>query len=201
MARTFPGAARGTRPVRIGQTPVQLSRLIGALPLTCAIFAILLLRSVGVAQDVTEPALKAAFIYNFVQFTEWPAAPAAADPFVMCVLGDGAVGDALERTVKGREVKGHPILVLRATAPAAKHPCHVLYVSGNMANQRTPLIAAVRDTPVLTMSDIEGFGEVGGIVQFFFEHGQLRFRIQRDSAARAGLRISSRLLMLSQQYD
>jgi hypothetical protein len=179
---------------------VQLRRLTSARPFAWATLSILfLLRSVGFAQDVTEPALKAAFIYNFVRFTEWPAAPAAADPFVMCVLGDAAVGDALERTVRGRDMKGHPILVSRTAAPGAKPPCQVLYVSGNMANQRTQLIAAVRDTPVLTMSDIEGFGQVGGIVQFFFEHGRLRFAIERDSATRAGLRISSRLLMLSQQ--
>ena len=64
-----------------------------------AIAGLLLIRSPVSAQDVTEPALKAAFIYNFAKFTEWPAAP-AQEPFVLCVLGDAAVGDALVQAVK-----------------------------------------------------------------------------------------------------
>ena len=72
------------------------------------------------AQDVTEPALKAAFIYNFAKFTEWPAdAMAAGAPFVLCVLGDAAVGDALERAVKGRVLAGHSMGVSQV-APDAR---------------------------------------------------------------------------------
>jgi hypothetical protein len=177
---------------------VVFRRLIGARSVSCAALTVVLMSGcVGFAQDVTEPALKAAFIYNFVRFTEWPAAPAGADPFVMCVVGDAAVGDALELTVKGRAVEGHSIVVRKA-APESKQACHVLYLSGGMTQQKAELIAAVRDAPVLTISDIDGFGAIGGIVQFFFENGQLRFRITRESATRAGLRISARLLMLSQ---
>lgn len=155
----------------------------------------------GFAQDVTEPALKAAFIYNFVRFTEWPDALAAGDPFVMCVLGDAAVGDALEQTVRGREIAGHSIVVSRTATAGPKQPCHVLYVSGAMTRQRVELINGLRDAPVLTIGDMDGFNDLGGIVQFFFEHGKLRFSIKRESATRAGLQISARLLMLSQQYE
>jgi hypothetical protein len=70
--------------------------------LTAAVAVILLMPSVASSQDVTEPALKAAYIYNFMKFTEWPEPLPAADPFVICVLNDSAVGAALERTVKGR---------------------------------------------------------------------------------------------------
>ena len=89
------------------------------------------------------------------------------------------------------------MVVSRTASLASKQPCHVLYASGTMRDQGAQLVAAVRDAPVLTISDIEGFGKMGGIVQFFFEHGQLRFSIKRESATRAGLRISSRLLVLS----
>ena len=153
------------------------------------------------AQDVTEPALKAAFIYNFAKFTEWPAdvMPRAAEPFVMCVLGDAAVGDALERLVKGRSLAGHSMAVSHVAPAGPQSPCHVLYVSGVTANQAGQLVARHRDVPVLTISDVEGFTDVGGIAQFFFEQGQLRFTIQAGSAKRAHLQISSNLLALARR--
>ena len=77
--------------------------------------------------------------------------------------------------------------------------CHVLYVSGVTAGQAAQLVAGLRDVPVLTISDIEGFTELGGIAQFFFEHGQLRFSIHVVSAKRARLQISSKLLALAKR--
>jgi hypothetical protein len=162
---------------------------------------LLVMRCVGFAQDVTEPSLKAAFIYNFVRFTEWPDAFPAANPFVMCVLGDAAVSDALERTVRGRDVAGHPMVVSRVTSVGPKPPCHVLYLSGGTASQQAQVIAPLGDAPVLTISDVQGFTEIGGMVQFFFEHGQLRFSIRLEPAKRARLQISARLLQLSQRYE
>ena len=83
----------------------------------CGVLAVMLLMPLAaVAQDVTAPALKAAFIYNFAKFTEWPVALPASEPFVICVLGDAAVGDALERVVKGREFAGRR-MVGRSSPP------------------------------------------------------------------------------------
>jgi hypothetical protein len=159
---------------------------------------LLLMGSGASAQDVTEPALKAAFIYNFAKFTEWPTGVVpAVEPWALCVLGDAAVGEALERAVKGRMLDGHAMGVSRIADVRAGRLCHVLYVSGLTAAQSAQLLAGMRDQPVLTMSDLDGFTEVGGIAQCFFEHGQLRFNIHRESATRARLQISSRLLALA----
>jgi hypothetical protein len=155
------------------------------------------MRAVTVAQDVTEPTLKAAFLYNFAKFTEWPTGPSDAAPFLMCVFGDPAVGDALKRAVLGRALGDHPIVMSRVVADESKRACRVLYVSGVAANQAGLVVADLLDMPVLTISDIEGFTDVGGIAQFFFEHGQLRFRIDLESAKRARLQISSRLLIMA----
>ena len=158
---------------------------------------LLLMQALASAQDVTEPALKAAFIYNFVKFTEWPAGTmSAAEPLVMCVIGDEAIGEALERVVKARVVGGHGLTV-SSLVPAPRHLCHVLYVSGTNAGQAAKLAASLRDTPVLTISDVEGFTGMGGIAQFHFEHGRLRFTIHLESAKRVNLQISSRLLALA----
>lgn len=166
----------------------------------CAALALLLLMPLpAAAQDVTEPALKAAFIYNFAKFTEWPAdVMTTAAPLHLCVLGDPAIGDALERVVQGRTLAGHSIEVSRAeSAGPPRAGCHILYVSGVTAEQAAKVVVSLRDAPVLTISDVSGFTQLGGIAQFFFKHGQLRFSVQVEAARRARLQISSRLLALA----
>jgi YfiR/HmsC-like len=177
--------------------------LLGVASFTRAtIAALLLMPVVASAQDVTEPALKAAFIYNFAKFTEWPAdAVPAAKPFVMCVVGDTAVSDALERTVKGRTVAGHPMAVSDVAPAEPQRLCQILYVSQVTAGQAAQLVARLRDVPVLTISDVDGFTELGGIAQFFYERGRLRFSVHVGSATRAHLQISSRLLALAIRND
>jgi hypothetical protein len=156
---------------------------------------VLLGRTVGLAQDVTEPTLKAAFIYNFARFTTWPDAP--GDSFVICVLNDGAVADALRRAVSGKSLTDRPVSV-NVVAPAGpKRGCRVLYIAGMPVAEVATVVADLREAPVLTISSIDGFASAGGMTQFFFEHGQLRFRIHLESAKRAGLQISSRLLIMA----
>jgi len=175
--------------------------LLGVARGTRATIAVLLLTQVlASAQDVTAPALKASYIYNFAKFTEWPAGLVpATEPYVMCVLGDAAVGDALEDAVKGRELAGHRLTVARVTRAGPQRVCQVLYVSGVTAPEAAQLVAGLRDVPVLTISDVERFTELGGIAQLFFEYGRLRFTIHHEAAMRARLQISSRLLALAKR--
>jgi hypothetical protein len=164
------------------------------------ITAILLMPVLVSAQDVTSSALKAAFIYNIAKFTDWPAdVVPAAEPFVLCVLGDAAVLEALQRAVKDRVMAGHSIAVWLVVRTGPQPTCHVLYVSGIPAGEVTLFVAGLRNRPVLTISDIRGFAELGGIVQLFFQEGQLRFSIQQDSAARVNLQISSKVLVLAEK--
>jgi hypothetical protein len=166
-----------------------------------AVAALLLLRVLpSPAQEVTGPALKASYIHNFVTFTKWPtdAFPGTAVS-TFCVLGDAAVAEALERAVKGRLHAGHPITVSRVTPTASLRGCSVLYLSSIAAPQAVQILAAVRDLPVLTISDIEGFAELGGIVQLFYARGSLLFTVRVEPAKRARLELSSRLIILSKR--
>lgn len=165
----------------------------------CALLAVTLLGPVsGHAQDLTSSELKAAFIYNFIKFTKWPTALPASDPFAICVIGDAAVRDAVEALTKGSDVDGHRIVALaniRRPTPA----CRVLYVSGATLDDVTKVIAGLQDSPVLTISDVGGFTENGGMAQFLYERGRLRFTIQAASVQRSGLKMSSKLLILGQR--
>ena len=158
----------------------------------CGVLAVqLLMPFAATTQEVTAPALKALFIYNFVKFTEWPVALPASEPFVICVTGDAAVRDALERTVKGREFSGRPLVALTAAA-APKGACRVLYLSGASVGEAAQAIAGLQDSPVLTLSDIPGFCDTGGMAQFFLERGRLRFSIKAAAVKRSGLKMSSK---------
>ncbi len=162
-----------------------------------ALLTMLFLPPTAKAQDVTGPALKAAFIYNLAKFIEWPEDAPAARPFVMCVVGDAAVSEALERAVYQRRLGNSVISVVRMTSVAPQRGCHVLYLSGVSREQTSLHLGTLRNAPVLTISDLEGFTDSGGMVQFFFEHGQLRFRVGLESAKRAGLQISAKILSLA----
>lgn len=172
---------------------------------TFALITILLLPLLTRGQDVTEPALKAAFIYNLAKFTNWPpedgstpssvAAPPKA--FSMCVLGDSAVGEALERSVQDRLLAGNSISVTRLKRSESPRGCRLLYLSGVTKEQSAQILTDIKGTPVLTISDLGGFTELGGVVQFFFERGQLRFSVGMESVKKSGLQLSAKLLDLA----
>jgi hypothetical protein len=203
-------ARRGTAPVEGARPPVSVTwpgggarrkHLLRLGPITPAAIAVVLLVTGAAAQEVTAPALKAGYIYNFVRFTEWPDDEQAPQPLVMCVLGDPAVGDALERVVKGRTLAGRSMTVSLLARSGSTQACHVLYLSNVLPGRAAQVIAGLNDRPVLTISDLEGFTEAGGMAQFFFERGQLRFSIRNDAVKRARLQISSRLLALAKRYE
>jgi hypothetical protein len=152
----------------------------------------------AIGQDVTESSLKTAFIHNFVRFTEWPpnALPPAA-PLVACVLGDPALSDVLENYVKGHPVAGHTIVVSRIAADGILRSCHVLYVTGVTAKQAARLAAGLIGAPVLTLSDVNQFAQVGGMAQLYVEDGTIHFKINLANAKRSGLQLSSKLLSLA----
>jgi hypothetical protein len=164
--------------------------------------AVRLLVSAGtLAQGTAEPALKAAFLYNFVKFTDWPADAAPSDAAIrLCVLGDEAVGTALEQTVKNRQVDGHPLSMARVNVDGALS-CHLLYVTGLDRRRSMQLIERVQGAPVFTVSDLEAFAALGGVGQLFVENGKMRFALNPASAQRAGLRISSKLLALAKMVN
>jgi hypothetical protein len=148
------------------------------------------------AQSAPEPVLKAAFLYNFAKFAEWPADAAPADPLTICVFGDPAIADALDETVKGRTVDGRKTTVVRVK-PDGFRGCHVLYLAGLDAKHAQAIVDDLKNAPVLTVGDREQFAQGGGIAGLFVEQGRMRFAINLEASQRCRLRISSRLLSLA----
>ena len=146
----------------------------------------------------SEYRVKAAFLYNFVKFVEWPATPAAQEgPIEICVLGKDPFGGALERVVEGKTVNDRALVIRHFGDIAAARSCQVLFVSTSEAGRVSEIIKAVRGWSVLTVSEINRFSERGGIINFLMEGQRVRFRINTKMAASAGLTISSKLLELA----
>jgi len=168
--------------------------------LAVVLAALLLLWSAPVrAQRVTAPALKAAFLLNFANFVEWPAdALGSGQRLSLCVIGDTAVADAIQQTIKGRSVDDHALtLSVIKTADGPTGSCHLLYVSGFDAKRSDELLFALTGAPIFTISDEVRFAEKGGVAQLIVENGRVRFAINMDAARRARLKISSKLLSLA----
>jgi hypothetical protein len=138
----------------------------------------------------------AAFIYNFVKFTEWPALPAGA-PLIVCVVGDDKIAAALVDTVRGQNVDGRAVEIWRPLDASTWRACHVLFVGGGDVRRAAGQLEPFVTLPILTVSDGKGFSRMGGIIELYVEAARMRFAINIDIAQRAGLRLSSHLLGLA----
>lgn len=162
--------------------------------------ALLLLLSAPLAraQQTFEHDVKAAFLYNFTKFVEWPDAQArAAEPFRMCVLADAEFTRSLDTIIQGETVLGRPLERVSPVTPETVGRCQLLYIHENEREQTVRLLTAVRDLPVLTVGDSPRFLAAGGMIQFVVENNRVRFDIAVKAAERSGLRMSSKLLRVA----
>lgn len=151
---------------------------------------------------VRESAVKAAFLYKFGSFVEYPAdafkSPTA--PFVIGVSGDDAVAAELEQITSGRNIDGHPVTVARVREPDAVAPLHILYAGGPRESQVRDVLANVRG-PVLTVADLPLAGKLAPVLWFTQDQGRLRFAASPTAAAARGLKLSSKLLAVAQSVE
>jgi YfiR/HmsC-like len=155
---------------------------------------------VGRAQEgAGEYEVKAAFLFNFAKFIDWPDNSFAGpqSPFSVCVLGLDPFGRALDDTLKGKMIAGRPVAVLRLREAAAARQCQIAFVSASEKSRFSSIFSAMRGSSVLLVGDTENFAASGGAIQFTFEENHIRFTINTDAAERAKLQISSKLLALA----
>jgi hypothetical protein len=146
----------------------------------------------------TETQLKAAFIFHFTQFVDWPpqafAGPDA--PFVIGVLGDDGMVQALTAMVRDEKLAGHDLAVRRLRGPGEAANCQILYV----ASESEDLFhdTRLRGAPVLTVGETDSFLQWGGMIEFYTDHNHVRLRINLAAARGSSLQVSSKLLRVAQ---
>lgn len=151
------------------------------------------------AQVAAEYQVKAAFLYNFAKFVEWPPGhwrdPSA--PFWLCVIGEDPFGADLDQTVRGKSVNGREVRIARSGRADNLPPCDVLFISASEQGRLPAILAALGGRQVLTVGDVARFAQVGGMINLTLVGNSVRFEVNVDAAERAGLRISSQLLRLA----
>jgi hypothetical protein len=144
--------------------------------------------------------IKAAYLYNFGNYVQWPAAafPAAETPFVIGVLGDDPFGGLLDEIARTKKLDGRQIAVKRFASMADYSPCHILFVPVSVAaEQRKAAVRTAHAASVLLVGETAGFAQEGGTVGFFLEENKVRFEVNLEVAKREQLKISSKLLSLA----
>lgn len=154
----------------------------------------------GIAdQPSTEYRIKAAFLYNFTSFVTWPEDLAGESEFTLCVFGNDPFGNLLDK-LAGKSVKHTQLVVRRLQSMALLDQCRLVFISEMPNDQLGAALALLHDLPVLTVSDIHGFTELGGIIEFRIIENKVRFDININAAESSGLSISSKLLSLATRF-
>jgi hypothetical protein len=155
------------------------------------------------AEDVSSVAnkVKAAYLFNFAKFVEWPQEcfQGKDSPIRVCVLGKDPVAAEIQTTLKGMSIDGHPLEVRVLPEGGEVRDCHLLYVCASEKSQLTKILGSQHTKHVLTVSDIEHFNEDGGMIFLHKEGNNIRFEINQKEAEKAGLKISSKLLQLAKR--
>ena len=148
------------------------------------------------AEASREYQVKAAFLFNFAQFVQWPDATLGInDSLIIVTVGADPFDGALDRAVAGKTIGAHHIEVKHVSSASEIGKCHLLFVP---AGQNTSeILAAVGDKPILTIGESDNFTDAGGDIRFFIDDGKIRFEIDPDTTSKAGLKVSSKLLGLA----
>ena len=151
------------------------------------------------APKFSEHEVKAAFLFNFMQFVEWPASVAtnASRPLVIGVLGDYPFGAALDETIKGETVRGQPLQIKRSRLVDDMKDCQLVFICRNEKPHLKEILNSLRGCGTLTVSDIEEFCQHGGMIELLNEGGKIRFAINQEAAEQGKVKISSKLLRLA----
>jgi len=146
--------------------------------------------------------VKAAFLFNFTQFIEWPSASfsSSSSPLVIGVLGKNPFGNYLEETVSGETVHGHPLLVQHYKTVEEIKNCHILFLNITDATKIDQVIESAKSKSVLTVSDGVNFMKQGGMIRFFTRKNKIQFQVNTELTKSANLTVSSKLLRLAEIY-
>jgi hypothetical protein len=160
------------------------------------------------AQGVSEYTVKAAYLYNFAQFVDWPKGAFGGDaaPLVIGIVGDDPFGSSIDDAISGKSAGGHPLSVKRlgafdpAKASALGH-CQMLFISYSEKDHLRDILQALEGAKTLTVSEIDRFPMKGGMIQFDQVGEKITLDVNPTAAKHAGLSLRAQLLQVSKIQD
>jgi hypothetical protein len=151
------------------------------------------------AQSAEASQVKAAYLYNFAKFVEWPsqAFRSPDDPAIICVIGDDRTSVVLQQAVSGKKANGRRVEARSPRTPQELRSCHVLFVGYSEKGRISEVLRGLQDTNVLTVGQTHEFIPLGGMINLVQRDSRIELEIDPDAAIAVGLKISSRLLVVS----
>jgi hypothetical protein len=181
--------------------PVKIRGMRHSRPVLWALGVLLLSLSSTRAQSpaVGEYQIKAAFLFNFAKFVEWPSGSVAAAPaqFRICVLGRDPFGEELRHIVTEKTVNGRKLEIDYMADPRGSRMCQILFIASSEKIRAPQILELLRGSAALTVGDTEGFARQGVMINFVLENDRVQFEVNRTAIEVAGLKISSRLLSVA----
>ena len=167
-----------------------------------ALLVLYVLFAAGGSAVAREYALKAAFLFNFCQFVEWPgtAFPTPNSPLIIGVIGADPFGGTLAETIEGEVIRGRPIRMERYRRPEDARNCHVLFIAESERHRIPTILSPLRGTNVLTVGESETFLRLGGMIALIADQNRVRLQINPTVAKSAHLDLSSKLLRVAKIY-
>ena len=170
-----------------------------------AVLVVLLLIAVpgfapGQSGGVTEGTIKAAYLYKFAGYVQWPdVAPDSTEPITIGVIGANALAEELATVTSGRKVNQRPISVRRLEAAQTLDDVEILFIGAQERGRLPGLLSTTSRMPILTVTELEGALRSGSVINFVVSDQRVRFEISLRAADSSGLKLSSRLLAVAQR--
>ncbi len=167
------------------------------LPLASALLACsAFLPAALCGQTAGEYEVKAVFLYKFASFVEWPPQPETV-PVCIGIMGQDPFGAVLDQVVKGKSINGRPFLVRRFGPGQNPGDCHIVFIGASEKKQVRSILDRLQGAAVLTVGEVPEFCQNGGVINFALRDGRVQFEINLDAAARARIKVSSKLLSVA----
>lgn len=156
--------------------------------------------SAAQAQSSREYQLKAVFLYNFAQFTDWPTNTFAATnaPIVIGILGQDPFGPALSDTVNGETIHGHPFAIEHYRRAEDIKTCDILFISQSETRLVNEIVRSLKRKPILTVADADTPSTSDAIIRFLIQNNKVHFRVNEKAAEEANITLSSKLLRVAE---
>ncbi|HSR08080.1 MAG TPA: YfiR family protein [Bryobacteraceae bacterium] len=176
-------------------SPIEMTRLLSLMVLLAAA-----LQVHAEVPGFDEYQVKAAFLYNFAKFVEWPPGTFAKpnDPIEICIVGQNPFGSTLEDMVQGKKMEGRAFAVRQLPDTQQAGKCQILFIGASEGKRTRALLEALKGAAILTVGETGDFTSLGGIVSFRLEGPRVHIQIALDTAEHARLRVSSKLLSLAE---
>lgn len=174
-------------------------RVIPLLAL-CSACTLLLTLQASSAEWTLEDKLKAAVLYNFAKFVEWPSEDFANDdkaPIVIGILGADPFGPEFDKAMLEKTASGRKVVIKRYNNAKDARACHILFIAPSENHRLPQILAAVKGTNILTVGEAPRFTALGGVIRLYLEEGQVRFEINLDAVKRTKLQVNAELLQLA----